>query len=194
MMRWISTLAVIAMTQAAAPPAADHPPQATVAPSPVRLTSYVAADGDRVLRNEVDIAAPPSAVWQAFTTTDGLRGFVAPVAAIDFRLGGIWEASYAPGAHLGDPGNILNQVISYLPGRMLSIRVTRTPPGFEHPEVARAVWTVIEIEDLGDGRSRVITSMCGWKRGPDWDAVYAFFERGNAVVSEHLRDYLEHRR
>ena len=159
-------------------------------PAPVRLTSYVSAAGDRVLRHEVDVNAPPSAVWQAFTTSEGLRGFVAPVAGIDLRLGGRWEASYDPKAHLGDAGNIINEVISYVPERMLSIRVARTPPGFEHGDVAKAVWTVIEISDLGQGRSRVSTSMCGWKPGADWDAVYTFFEQGNTVVSERLRDYL----
>ncbi|HKW01045.1 MAG TPA: SRPBCC domain-containing protein [Vicinamibacterales bacterium] len=159
-------------------------------PAPVRLTSYASASGDRVLRHEVEVNAPPSAVWKAFTTSEGLHGFVAPIAAIDFKLGGIWEASYDPKGHLGDPGNILNEIISYVPERMLSIRVARTPPGFAHSDVAKAVWTVIEITDLGQGRSRVSTSMCGWKTGPDWDAVYAFFEQGNTIVSEHLRDYL----
>ena len=72
---------------------------------------------------------------------------------------------------------------------MLSIRVARTPPGFAHGDVAKAVWTVIEIADLGQGRSRVSTSMCGWKTGADWDAVYAFFEQGNTIVRA-LRDYL----
>jgi uncharacterized protein YndB with AHSA1/START domain len=159
-------------------------------PAPVRLTSYVSASGDRVLRHEVEVNAPPAAVWQAFTTSEGLHGFVAPVAAIDLRIGGIWEASYDPKGHLGDPGNILNEVISYVPERMLSIRVARTPPGFAHADVAKAVWTVIEITDLGQGRSRVSTSMCGWKIGADWDAVYAFFEQGNTIVAERLRDYL----
>lgn len=163
-------------------------------PAPVRLTSYISASGDRVLRHEVDVNAPPSAVWQAFTTTEGLRGFVSPVAAIDFRLGGRWEASYDPNGHLGDPGNIINEVISYVPEHMLSIRIARTPPGFAHSEVAKAVWTVIEITDLGQNRSRISTSMCGWKAGADWDAVYGFFEQGNTLVSEHLRDYLNGRR
>src|SRR5207247_24193 len=41
----------------------------------VRNTSYVLGNGDRVLRHEVDVAASPSAVWRAFTTSEGLRGF-----------------------------------------------------------------------------------------------------------------------
>jgi hypothetical protein len=94
----------------------------------VRNTSFVTADGERVLQHQVDVDAAPAAVWRAFTTSEGLRGFAAPVAAIDFRIGGHWEASYNPAGHLGDPGNILNEVVAYLPGRMLTIRIARTPP------------------------------------------------------------------
>ena len=164
------------------------------AASPVVVTSSELANGDRILRHEVEIDAPASAAWRAFTTSEGLRGFAAPVAAIDLRLGGLWEASYDPRAQLGEPGNILNEVISFLPERMLSIRIARTPPGFPHPEIARQVWTVIEIADLGAGRSRVSTSMCGWKRGEGWDQVWTFFERGNTVVAESLRDHLRRTR
>lgn len=165
-----------------------HPAGTTAAA--VRTTSYVAADGERVLRHEVDVDATPAAVWRAFTTSEGLRGFVAPVAAIDFRIGGLWEATYNRAGHLGDPGNILNEVVAYLPERMLTIRIARTPPGFPHPELAKRLWTVIEIQDLGSGHSRVVTSMCGWGEGPDWDPIYRIFDQGNPIVSEHLAAYL----
>ena len=106
------------------------------APAAVRTTSFRASDGRRVLRHEVVVDAPPAAVFRAFTTSDGLHGFAAPVAAIDARPGGLWEASYYPARCLGDPRNILNQAISLVPDRMLTIRIARTPPGFPHPELA----------------------------------------------------------
>ena len=66
---------------------------------------------------------------------------------------------------------------------MLSIRIKRTPPGFPSPEVAKHLWTVIQFQGLDSSRVRVAISMCGWKEGPDWDAVYKLFENGNAKVS-----------
>jgi uncharacterized protein YndB with AHSA1/START domain len=173
--------AVLAVVPRAARPAAS---------SDVRLTSYTAPDGSRVLRHEVVVDAPPAAVYRAFTTSEGLRGFVAPVASIDARPGGMWEAAYDPNGRLGNPGNILNQVIALVPDRLIAIRIYRTPPGFPHPDVAARIWTTIEMIDEGSGRTRVVTSMYGWESGPEWDQVYTFFERGNALVSRHLRDYV----
>jgi uncharacterized protein YndB with AHSA1/START domain len=162
--------------------------------SEVRLTSYVDGSGARVLRHEVVVDAPPSAVYRAFTTSEGLRGFVAPVASIDARPGGLWEATYDPNGRLGNPGNLLNQVIALVPDRLIAIRIYRTPPGFPHPEVATRVWTTIELFDEGAGRTRVVTSMYGWQSGPEWDQIYKFFERGNTIVSRHLSAYLARER
>ena len=60
----------------------------------VSNTSYIDLNGNHVLRHEITIVAPLQEVWNAFTTTEGLKSFVAPVASIDLKVGGIWEASY----------------------------------------------------------------------------------------------------
>ncbi|MFI5209841.1 MAG: hypothetical protein ACHQ2E_05295, partial [Gemmatimonadales bacterium] len=39
----------------------------------VRNTSYVAPSGERVLRQEGDLAAPIERVWRTLTTSEGLR-------------------------------------------------------------------------------------------------------------------------
>jgi uncharacterized protein YndB with AHSA1/START domain len=156
----------------------------------VRDSSYTLPSGERVLRHEVDLDASPAAVWRAFATDEGLRGHTAPVASIDLRPGGFMESSYNVQGHLGDPANIRNEVIAYVPERMLTMRIAQTPPNFPHPEVARQVWSVIEIADVGRGWSHLTASMYGWKQGPEWDAVYKFFERGNRVTAERLQNYL----
>ena len=156
----------------------------------VRNMSQTLSSGERVLRHEVEVDAPVAAVWRAFSTNDGLRGFAAPFVAIDLRPGGHWESSYNPAGHIGDPANILNQIIAYVPERMLAMRIARTPPGFPNPEVAKQVWTVIEMTDLGNGRTRATGSMYGWQQGAEWDTVYRFFERGNATVFDKLKRYL----
>lgn len=156
----------------------------------VRDTSYQLPTGERVLRQEVTVPATPAEVFTAFTTNTGLRGFAAPVVAIDLRVGGQWEASYDLTKRIGDPGNIHNEILSYLPGKMLSIRIKETPLGFPHPSIAKSVWTVMLFEDNGDGTTRVETSMLPWKRGADWDAVYTVFQEGNLVVLQNLHKYL----
>lgn len=151
----------------------------------VRNTSYTLPSGERILRHEVVVDATLQEVWAAWTTSEGLRSFAAPIAVIDFRMGGLWEASYRLDAKMGDT-TIVNEIIGYVPIEMLAIRIRRTPPGFPHPEVAKQLWTVMQFQELEPKRVRVVISMCGWKEGPEWDAVYQLFEKGNAKVSAWL--------
>jgi len=158
----------------------------SVAGQEVADSSYVAPDGRRVLHQSAVVDAPIDSVWSAFTTSEGLRSFVAPVAAIDLRIGGRWEASYDAAARIGDSANIVNEILSYLPRRMLSIRVRRAPPGFPYPGAVKELWTVIELREIPDGRVRVATSMAGYRSGEPWDDLYAAFRRDNAIVLRRL--------
>lgn len=155
----------------------------------VTNTSYALAGGERVLRHEIVVDAALSKVWKAFTTPDEMRHFLAPVIALDLRPGGIWEASYDPDGEIGTPGNIQNEVLSFLPEQMLSIRIKSTPPQFPHAAVGKAVWTVLMFEDIGGGKTRVTISMLPWKSGEGWDMLYKFFDGGNALTLQRARDY-----
>ncbi len=84
--------------QAAPLPGADTPPALD--------SSYRLPSGERVLRQEAVVAASRARVWEAFSTSEGLRSFVAPVAAIHLEIGGDWEASYDLHGGLGSPANI----------------------------------------------------------------------------------------
>lgn len=139
-------------------------------------------DGTRTLCHETVVPASTDTVWRLFSTTDGLSSWVAPVAAIDLRVGGIWEASYRADAKPGDRDNIRNRVLSYLPQRMLSIAVDTPPPGFPHPELVQTVWTVIELEPAGKGQTRVRVSMLGYGESTEFDELYALFDHGNALT------------
>jgi uncharacterized protein YndB with AHSA1/START domain len=153
----------------------------------VKNTSYTLSSGERILRHEAVVEAPLDTVWRTLTTTDGLRSFLAPVVAIDLRVGGRWEASYNSTRQLGDSANIVNEVVTYLPPEMLTVRVIHTPPSFLHPDVAKSLWTVYQLQSVTERQTRVVVSMVGWKAGPDWDAVYRFFDRGNAFAMAELQ-------
>jgi uncharacterized protein YndB with AHSA1/START domain len=153
----------------------------------VRNTSYVLSSGERVLRHEGELEAPLDTVWRTLTTSDGLRSFLAPVASIDLRLGGHWEASHRASARPGDPDNIINEILSYLPREMLAVRVIQATRNFVHPEIAKQVWTVYQLQPLGERRTKLVVSMIGWPSGPAADSVYQFFERGNAYTMRELQ-------
>ena len=156
--------------------------------SHVQDCSRTEASGLRTICKEAVVPAPPSTVWPLLSTTEGLRSWAAPVAAIDLRIGGTWETSYRRDARLGDPGNIRNRVLSFLPEHMLSIVVDSAPAGFPEPILVRTIWTVIELEPVRDEQTRVRVSMTGYGAGSGYDALYALFEQGNALTLSKLRE------
>ncbi len=154
-------------------------------------TSVTQPDGARILRESIVIAAPRQALWNAFATSDGLRSWEAPVAAIDLRVGGALEASYDPKARLGDPNNIKHEVLGFLPGELLLFRNVQAPHGFKHQDLFARTTTIIQFEDAGPGRTKVTVSGVGYGTGKDFDELYAFFHAGNAYLLEMLKAHFE---
>ena len=83
-------------------------------------TALVAQEAREVY--EVEIDASVDDIWNAFTTTEGLQTWVAPLADIDFRVGGKWRANYNKDGKLGDAKTIENTILCYDPKRMISAK------------------------------------------------------------------------
>ncbi len=149
-------------------------------PAALKNESRRAADGSRVLQQSIELPAPLSDAWAAFTTTDGFRAWAAPVAKVDLRLGGFIEASYDPDARIGAPGNIRNEIVAFVPERMLAFRNRQAPPNAPFDSAAfQTLHTVVLFESLGAQRSRVTVVQPGYLSGEPWDTVYRHFEAGN---------------
>jgi uncharacterized protein YndB with AHSA1/START domain len=153
----------------------------------VRDESFLAPDGTRVLRQSLGIPASRQDVWNAFTTTDGVRSWAVPVAQVDFRLGGIWESTYNLDGQIGAPGNIKNRFLSFVPLRMVSFQAVAAPPTFPYRELLENIFTVVEIDDASAGTVRVTVSMMGYASGEGYDTIYRHFEAGNAYSLRQLR-------
>lgn len=157
----------------------------------VTNSSFVEADGDRVLQLSIVVNATPAQVWDAFTTAEGYRAWVAPVAAVDLRIGGDIEASYDPAAKIGGPDNIRNRIVAYVPQRLLSFRNVQAPKALPHRELFGEIVITLEIEDLGAGRSRVSLTAVGYGPGEGFDVLYRHFEWGNAYSLNELKKRFE---
>jgi len=161
----------------------------TGAQAQVEDTSYVDGAGHRVQQLKAVLAAPVARVWEALTTDKGFASWAAPMAHVTLGNDGMIEASYDPAAKLGDPDNIRNRIVAYVPERVLVLANEHAPKGVKFsPEAFARIRTVIELEDLGNGRTRLVESGVGYGEGTDFDSVYKHFRAGNAYEFQLLVD------
>jgi uncharacterized protein YndB with AHSA1/START domain len=127
----------------------------------------------KVLVLALTIPAPLPAVWQAFTTSEGLSTWLTPGAVVDLRAGGEWTAHF-PGGSTGG-GTILSfvpqqeLVLSALaPDRFPTVRAKRTKVRFRFE--ARGDSTLVEL------------TQTGWQDGDEWNKAYEYLAVGNTQL------------
>lgn len=151
------------------------------------LSGSVSAQDISPLVHEGIVEAPVAKVWAAWATSEGLRSWLAPHAEIDLRVGSRMRTNYSAQGSLGDPQTIENTVLSFDPGRMLSIQVVKAPDQFPFPTAIRQMWTVIYFEPLWPDRTRVRVVGLGFRPDAESQKMRGFFERGNAVTVQQLQ-------
>jgi len=156
----------------------------------VRDTSYVEADGSRVIRLSTTVRRPAAEIWNALSTAEGWKRWAVKQAWVDFRVGGVIETSYDAAAQKGARANIRNEVVAYIPGRMLTVRNVQAPPDFQHPEEFSRTATTIELIPHG-GETEVVLTAVGYRPGPAYDALYAMFLQGDAWTLQNMKKALE---
>jgi len=153
---------------------------------PVALT----AQDDRVVM-DVEIDAPLESVWNAFTTTDGLKSWVAPLADIDFRVGGKWRANYDKNGKLGDPKTIVNTILSYDPKRMISLKATGFPEGFQFADVAKDTWSIFYFTPISKSKTKITIVGIGYTDSEQSKKMKAFFKPANKYSMDQLKAALK---
>jgi len=133
------------------------------------------------------IDAPVSAVWDLFTTSKGYAQWAAPLADVDLRVGGAIRASYDAGSNLNDEMTIVNTILSYEPGRMLSLRCTQTPAGFPFDEAMRKMWSVVLFEPVGGAQTRLSMIGLGYDDSEQSRAMRQFFDQGNTYLVGQMK-------
>jgi uncharacterized protein YndB with AHSA1/START domain len=137
----------------------------------------------RVVKEAI-VAAPPSAVWRAWTEPAVITEFFAPRARVELRPGGAYEMLFLLDAPAGEQGSEGCTVLSYLPERMLTFS-WNAPPKFREAR-GQHTWVVVELEALPDSRTRVRLTHYGFGRGDEWNQVHAYFDRAWGSVMANL--------
>ncbi len=160
------------------------------------------ATGDSI-RNyskiEVDtvVAAPLADAWHCWSTTEGSQSFFAPHTEIDARPGGPFEIWFNPTGKPGERGAEDLNVLSVLPGEMISFE-WNAPPKFAHARPQKT-WVVVTFTPVDDQHTRVRLVHLGWDemkaKNPDhvkeWDDVKAYFETAWPMVLGWMKTRFE---
>ena len=161
----------------------------------IRNTSYVTKSGERVLRIETVVPASIENVWKAWTVPQELSRWIAPVVAIDLKIGGTISTNYDEKATIGTAGTIQLPIINYLEKQIITLKVNLNE---SFPKKVRDedhnLQEIVQIVDLGNGKTKIVSSMVGWGTGKDWDQTYDFFARGNEWTYRQLATYLSSRK
>ena len=128
---------------------------------------------EKVLRIELTIPASRAAVWQAFTTSDGLSTWLTPGATVDLRVGGEWTARF-PGGSTGG-----GTILSFVPEQDLVLSAL-APDSYPTVRAERTT-ARFHFESRGDC-TLVSLTQTGWKTGKEWDAAYEHLAVGNAQL------------
>ncbi|HEY0965863.1 MAG TPA: SRPBCC domain-containing protein [Opitutaceae bacterium] len=133
------------------------------------------------------VAAPVSAVWSAWTTTAGLKSWLAPHVDIDLRVDGLMRTNYAPTGTLGDAGTIENRILAFEPERMLAIKVAKAPAGFPFGDTIFSMWTVLYFTPGEGGRTHLRIVGMGFTPDEISQKMKAFFTQGNQFTLEQIQ-------
>jgi uncharacterized protein YndB with AHSA1/START domain len=145
-----------------------------------------ATSGDERVVFVAEVEASLDDVWDAFTTNEGLRRWMAPLVEIDLEVGGTIKSNYNPSGEIGDAGTIVNTVLAYDPKHMLALKATGYPEGFPFAEAAKATWSVFYFEEVSATTTAITIVGLGYTDSEDSRKLRDFFEPANAELLRRL--------
>lgn len=142
------------------------------------------------LRKECLVKAPAAEVWRAWTTTEGVQGFLAPQAWLEAKTGGAFEMSFVPEAPAGMRGSEGCTVLVLEEHRRLAFTWNFPPTLPALRALGPCTRVTVELETVGD-TTRVILLHEGWKEGEDWAKGRSYFDAAWDQVLARLQRRFE---
>lgn len=174
-----------AVTASAQSPSMNRTVRYQRVPPEVKISDARGPDGSHILIHETVIDAPVEDVWTAVATAEGWRTWAVPRSWTPEP--DIIETSYSMTAVPGDSSTIRQRILARVPGRMIAFRTVKAPDGFPHFEQFRQTTGVIELEAVGEGRTRIRLTGAGYPDSEAGRQLIGFFREGNRISLERLR-------
>ncbi|RZK37412.1 MAG: hypothetical protein EOO90_25230 [Pedobacter sp.] len=157
----------------------------------LKNTSYQNQSGEKVLRLEFILPISTSEAWKLFTTDEKLKKWIAPLAHIELKSGGYILTNYDKSKSLSDSSSIKLPITSFIDNELLVLKVI-----LNHNFVKAVrdkdenLQEVIQFVKVAEKQTKIVSSMIGWRTGPDWDKTYTFFVKGNEwTYKELIKNY-----
>lgn len=146
----------------------------------VANTSYVTQYGEKVLQLSIIVPINIKEAWKLFTTDEGLKKWIAPVAKIDMKIGGSIKTNYNQNKTVDDTTSIKLDIINYIEYEMLTLKVNLNNSfSPEAKKEDKNLQEILQFVKVDDNKTKIISTMVGWGQGTHWDKAYVFFEKGN---------------
>jgi len=149
------------------------------------LPFFGATAAERAIDSEVVVPAKVEAVWNAWTTSEGIRTFFAPDANVQLRVDGPFEIFINPYAQPGLKGADGMKIIGFQENRMLSF-TWNSPPHLPEARKQRSV-VILRFEPEGESSTRVHLHHVGWGDGGEWDKSFDYFSKAWPFVLGNLQ-------
>ncbi len=146
---------------------------------------------ERILNKEITVKASLDAVWNAWTTEEGVK-FISSKSNIELKRGGPYEWFLDLEADKnGKRGGQGAKVLAYLPKQMIAFSWTFPPSIPELRDTNQTTQVVVRFKDLKDGTILVKLAMHDWKEGKTWDDGWAYFDKAWEQVLNKLKLHFE---
>ena len=153
------------------------------------LAAFPTLAAERAIDKEIVVPATLDAVWNAWTTREGIVSFFAPDALVDAKVGGPFQIYINPLAPAGMRGADDMRFLAVQPKKMISFD-WNAPPNL--PEArAQRTFVVVRFAPIDDKTTRVTLHHTGWGEGGEWDKTYTYFDKAWGNVLGNLKKRFE---
>jgi uncharacterized protein YndB with AHSA1/START domain len=135
--------------------------------------------------------ATRGAVWQKWTTREGLLSFFGKDNKIEITPGGPYEIYFILDNPEGLRGSESCIVLSFVPKEMLSFTWNAPPVFMDMRNAVELTWVVLSFREISNDLTEIVLKHVGWPDHPDWVPVYDYFVKAWDVVLNNLEKSLK---